>query len=62
MHKGIETFTQPGRKLLRKAEEALMQVTSHGYRQIPLEAADENEALEAPETPAAGVDEDMEKW
>ena len=39
-----------------------MQVTSHGYRQIPLEAADENEALEAPETPTAGVDEDMEKW
>ena len=32
MGKGIETFIQPGRKLLHRAEEALMRLTSRGYR------------------------------
>ena len=46
----VETFIHPGKKDCRSAEEALMQLTSHGYRQIPLELVDENEALEASET------------
>ena len=61
MDKGIETFIQPGRKRLRKAEEAFRKFTSHGYRQIPLEPVGENEALEASATPRAEVDENAEK-
>ena len=40
-----------GRKLRRRAEEAVMKLTSRGCRLGPLELVDENEALAAPETP-----------
>ena len=33
--RGIDAFIQPRRKLLRRAEEALMKLTTHGFRQIP---------------------------
>ena len=58
MDKGIDTVIQTGRTL-RRAEEALMNLPSHGYRQSPLEPEDENEALEASETPPADVDDDI---
>ena len=50
MHTGIATFIQPVKKLHRRPEEALMKLTSPGYRQISLELADVTEALEASET------------
>ena len=61
MHKGIETFVQPGRKLHRRAEEALMKLTSRRYCQIPLEPVDESEALKASETPPANVEKNNEE-
>ena len=33
----------------------------HGYRQIPMELFDENEASKAPETPLLEGDEEIEK-
>ena len=36
----MDTSIQPSRKLLRRAEEAPMKVTSHGHRRIPLESVD----------------------
>ena len=56
---GIETFIQPGRKLLCRAEEALMKLTSHGYR--PTDLVDQNEALEVSETPPAEFDDPIKK-
>ena len=48
-------------KLLRRAKEALMKLTSHGYRKLPVEPVDENDAPKATETPLAEVDETVEK-
>ena len=60
MDNGIGTSIQKGRKLLRRAEEAVIKFTSRGCRLGPLELVDEIEALTAPETPAVEVDEDTE--
>ena len=43
MDKGIETLSQPSRKLLRRAEEALINLRVMVYRQIPLELVNEHE-------------------
>ena len=61
MDKSIETFIAPGRKLFRRAEESLMKLTSHWYRQIPVANVDENAALVTSQTPLAGTSEDLEK-
>ena len=55
IEKDIGTFFQPSRKLSCRAEEELMTSTSRGYRQIPLEPVDENEALEVAKTPPPAV-------
>ena len=60
MDEGMETFIQPCRKLLRRAEDALMKSTGPGFRQIPFASVGESEALEALETQAE-VDEDIGK-
>ena len=52
---------QASGELLHRAEEALMKLTSRGYRQIPLELVVESEALEPSETPLAEVDEHILK-
>ena len=61
MDDGIGTSIQKGRKFLRRAEEAVMELTSRGCRVGPLELVDENEELAAPKTPAVEVDEDIGK-
>ena len=57
----IETFVEPSRKLHRRADEAIMNLARQGHRKILLEAEDENETLEASETPPAEVDDYTEK-
>ena len=54
------SFNQVRKRLRNAEEEAFRKFTSHGYRQIPLELVDENEALEASATPRAEVDENAE--
>ena len=55
MNKSLETCIQAGKKLLRRAEEALMKLTSHGYRQVPLKLVNGNDALTALDTTPAKV-------